>query len=120
MALYRLQILKQPVVPKPAEGLLSIIWKNVGDPILDMRSDYTIPVYHYSKIFNVKIDRDYWRNKNPVFPQDTLPGLQTAVGLAREQSPAFLASDATEALASLWVNFLQTSKPKFMHHSMCV
>jgi len=37
-----------------------------------MRSDYTIPVYHYSKIFNVKIDLDYWRNKNPVFPEDAL------------------------------------------------
>ena len=58
MALYRLQILKQPAVAKSAAGLLSI-WKNVGDPILDMRSDYTTPVYHYSKIFNVKIDRDY-------------------------------------------------------------
>jgi len=38
MALYRLQILKQPAVPKLAAGLLSI-WKNVGDPILDIRSD---------------------------------------------------------------------------------
>jgi len=70
MALYRLQILQQPAVPKSAAGLLSI-WKNVGDPILGMWSDYTIPVYHYFKIF-VKIDRDYWRNKNPVFPEDAL------------------------------------------------
>jgi hypothetical protein len=45
MALYRLHILKQPAVPKSVAGLLSI-WKNVGDPILDMQSDYTIPVYH--------------------------------------------------------------------------
>jgi hypothetical protein len=58
MALYRLHILKQPAVPKTVAGLLSI-WKNVGDPILDMRSDYTIPVYHHSKIFNVIIDWDY-------------------------------------------------------------
>jgi ribonuclease HI len=71
MALYRLQILKQPAVPKSAAGLLSI-WKNVGDRILDMWSDYTIPVYHYSKICNVKIDRDFWRNKNPLFPEDAL------------------------------------------------
>jgi len=42
MALYRLHILKQPAAPKTVVGLLSI-WKNVGDPILDMRSDYTIP-----------------------------------------------------------------------------
>jgi len=38
MAIYRLQILKQPAVPKSAAGLLSI-WKNVRDPILDMRTD---------------------------------------------------------------------------------
>jgi hypothetical protein len=55
MALYRLHIFKQPAVPKSVAGLLSI-WKNVGDRILDMRSDYTIPVYHYSIIFNVTIE----------------------------------------------------------------
>jgi ribonuclease HI len=69
MALYRLHILKQPAFPKSVAGLLTI-WKNVGDPILDMRSDYTIPVYHYSKIFNVIIYWDYWRNKDPLFPED--------------------------------------------------
>jgi len=71
MALHRLQILKQPAVPKSVAGLLSI-WKNVSDPILDMRSDYTNPIYHYSKIFSVMIDWDYWRNKNPLFPEDAL------------------------------------------------
>jgi ribonuclease HI len=71
MALYRLQTLKQPTVPKTVSGLLSI-WKNVGDPILDMRLDYTIPVYHHSKIFRVIIDQDYWKNKDPVVPEDAL------------------------------------------------
>jgi len=71
MALYRLQTLKQQAVPKMEAGLLSI-WKNVGDPILDTRSDYTIPVYHHSKIFNVMIDWNYWRNKDPLFPEDAL------------------------------------------------
>jgi hypothetical protein len=71
VALYRLHILKQPAAPKTAAGLLSI-WKNVGDPILDMRSDYTTPVYCHSKTFNVIIDWDYWRNKDPVFPEDAL------------------------------------------------
>jgi ribonuclease HI len=33
---------------------------------------YTISVYHYSKIFNVIIDWDYWRNKDPLFPEDAL------------------------------------------------
>jgi ribonuclease HI len=71
MACYRLHILKQPTVPKIVSGLLTI-WKNVGDPLLDMRSDYTIPVYRHSKICSVIIDGDYWRNKHPVFPEDAL------------------------------------------------
>jgi ribonuclease HI len=71
MALYRLQTLKQPTVPKTVSGLLSI-WKNVDDPILDMRSDYTIPVYYHSRIFSVIIDQDYWKNKDPVFPENAL------------------------------------------------
>jgi hypothetical protein len=61
IALYRLQILKQPTVPKTVSGLLSI-WENVCDPILDMQSDYIIPVYYHSKIFRVIIDWDYWKN----------------------------------------------------------
>jgi hypothetical protein len=44
MALYSLHILKQPADLKTETGLLSI-WKNVSDPILDMRSHHTIPVY---------------------------------------------------------------------------
>jgi hypothetical protein len=83
MALCRLQILKQPTVPKTVSGVLSI-WKNVGDPILDMGSDYIIPVYHYSKIFRVIIDRDYWKNRDPVLPGDALiwftDGSKTASG----------------------------------------
>jgi hypothetical protein len=48
------------------------IWKNVGDPILDMRSDHTIPIYYYSKTFKVIIDQDYWRIKDPKFPEHAL------------------------------------------------
>jgi hypothetical protein len=71
MALYRLHILKQPADPNTTAGLLSI-WKNVREPILDMRSDHTIPIYKYSKYFIVIIDAEYWRNKDPVFPEDVL------------------------------------------------
>ena len=71
MALYRQHILQQPTDLKTETGLLSI-WKNVSDPILDMRLDHTILVYNYSKIFNVTIDMDYWRNKDPVLPKDAL------------------------------------------------
>jgi hypothetical protein len=71
MALYRLHMLKHPAVLKTETGLLSI-WKNVSDPFLDMWSDHSIPVYNHSKIFNVIIDMDYWRNKDPVLPKDVL------------------------------------------------
>jgi len=71
MALYRLHILKQPANPKAEAGLLSI-WRNVSDPIPDMRADHTIPVYYYSKISNVIIDWDYLRNKDQLFPEDDL------------------------------------------------
>jgi hypothetical protein len=68
MALYRLLMFKQPADLKTETWLLSI-WKNVSDPILDMRSDHTIPVYNYSKIFNVIIDMEYWRNKRYSAPK---------------------------------------------------
>ena len=71
MALYRLYIIKQPADPKTVAGMLTI-WKNVSDPILDMRSDHTIPVYNCPKLFNVTIDADYWRKKDPKFPENAL------------------------------------------------
>jgi len=37
-----------------------------------MRADYTTPVYYHSKTFSVSIDWDYWKNKDPVFPEDAL------------------------------------------------
>jgi hypothetical protein len=71
LALYRLHIPKQSTDFKSEVGMLSI-WKNVSDPILDMRSDHTIPVYYYSKTFKVIINQDYWRIKDPEFPERTL------------------------------------------------
>jgi hypothetical protein len=71
MALYRLHIPTQTAANEIAAGLLSI-QKSVGDPTLEMRSDYTIPIYYHSRSFNVIIDLDYWKNKNPVFPEDAL------------------------------------------------
>jgi hypothetical protein len=58
MTLYRLHVPKQPAVSETETVLLSI-WENVSEPIFDMRSDHTIPVYHYSRIFKVNIDGDY-------------------------------------------------------------
>jgi ribonuclease HI len=37
-----------------------------------MRSDHTIPVYYYSKTFKVIIDQDFWRIKDPEFPEHAL------------------------------------------------
>jgi hypothetical protein len=71
MALYRLHILEQTAASGIEAELLSI-WKSVSDPIIEMRSDHTIPVYHHSRLFKVIIDLDYWKNKNPAFLKDTL------------------------------------------------
>jgi hypothetical protein len=66
MALYRLHILEQTSVPRTVIGLLDI-WRNVGDPLLDMWSDYIIPVYHHTKTFMVIIDRSFGRTKIQCF-----------------------------------------------------
>jgi hypothetical protein len=67
MALYRLNIIEQPNIPKTEAGLLNI-WRNVGDPLFDKRSDHITPVYYYTKTFMVIIDQEFWWNKDPVLP----------------------------------------------------
>jgi hypothetical protein len=37
-----------------------------------MRSDHTTPIYNYSRTFNVIIDQDYWKTKDPKFPEHVL------------------------------------------------
>jgi hypothetical protein len=71
LALYRLHIPKQPSDFRSEVGMPSIS-ENVSDPILDMRSDHTIPIYYYSKTFKVIIDQNYWRIKDPKFPEHAL------------------------------------------------
>jgi hypothetical protein len=71
VALHRLHTLKQPAVSDTEAGMLSN-WKDLSDHIFDMRSDHTIPVYHQSRTFQVIIDLDYWRDKDPVYPDDVL------------------------------------------------
>jgi hypothetical protein len=51
------------------EARQSSIRKSVSDLIREMRSDHTIPVYHYSRLFKVTIDLDYCKNRDPVFPR---------------------------------------------------
>jgi hypothetical protein len=113
MALYRLHILKQTAVPYTTAGLLSI-WKNVREPILDLRSDHTIPIYNYSKHFNVIIDEEYWRKKTQNFPRMFWSGTLTVPELTRGLGLEYMALDQIEANASLWENMPQFFKLKFM------
>jgi hypothetical protein len=71
MALYRLNILEQPNVPKTVAGLLNI-WRNVSDPLFDMWSKHITPVHYYTKNFMVIIDQEFWRNKYTMLPRDAL------------------------------------------------
>jgi hypothetical protein len=48
--MYRLHTIKQPAVSE-AEAELPSVRKDVSDPVLDLRSDHTIPVYYHSGIF---------------------------------------------------------------------
>jgi hypothetical protein len=70
MALYRLYTSRQTATSDVEMGLASIR-KSMGDPIpiLEMQSDHAIPVYHYSRLFKVIIDLDFWKNRDPVFPE---------------------------------------------------
>jgi hypothetical protein len=79
-----------------------------------MRSDYTIPVYHYSKIFNVTRDWDYWRNKDPVFPEDALIWFTDGSRANSGTGSGIFGLDQIKALSSLWVNLPQSFKLKFM------
>jgi hypothetical protein len=113
MELYRLHMYKQPADLKTETGLLSI-WENVSDPILDMRSDHTIPVYNYSKIFNVIIDMDYWRNKDSELPKDALiwftDGSRTELGTGS----GVYGLKPNKTYSFLWENLLQFFKLKLM------
>jgi hypothetical protein len=113
MALHRLQILKQSTVQDIVSVLLSI-WKNVGDPLLDMRSDYTIPVYRNSNIFSVIIVQDYWKNKDPVFPEDALIWFSDGSRADPGTASGVYGIGQIEALASFWVNLSRFLRPKYM------
>jgi hypothetical protein len=54
MALYGLQITKQPSASKAETELLSI-WKKVSDPILEMRTDHIIRVFNHSRNFKASV-----------------------------------------------------------------
>jgi hypothetical protein len=71
MALYTLNIIEQPNIPKTEAGMLNI-WRKVGNPVLEMRSDHITPVYYYTKNYMVNINQEFWRNKDPRLPRDAL------------------------------------------------
>jgi hypothetical protein len=66
-----LHSLKQTAGSGIEAGLLSIR-KSVSNPNLEMWSDHSIPFYHHPRFFKVIIDLDYWKNKNPAFPEDAV------------------------------------------------
>jgi hypothetical protein len=113
MALYRLHVLKQPSAPKTVSGMLNI-WKNVGDPLLDMQLDYIIPVHRHTKNFVVIIDQEYWKNKDPLFPDNVLIWFTDGSRLTQGHGLVFMGKDHTEALVSLSTNMPQFFKPKYM------
>ena len=113
MALYRLHILKQPADPKVEAGLLSI-WKNVSDPLLEMRADYTTPVYYYFKAFSVIIDWDYGKNKDPVFPKDALVWFTEGSRANLGAGSGIFGLRTNRSSRSHWVNLPQFFKLKYM------
>jgi hypothetical protein len=78
-----------------------------------MQSDYTIPVYRYSKIFNAIIDWDYWRNKDPVFPEDALIWF-TDGSRADSGTGSGILGIRPNRCFTLWVNLPRFFKPKYM------
>jgi hypothetical protein len=113
MALYWLQITKQLSASEAETGLLSI-WKNVSDPILEMWADHIIPVFNHSRTFKVIIDQNYWRNVNPLVPEDTLVWFTDGPRMPSGTGSEFLALDQIGAWASLWVNSQQSLRLKYM------
>jgi hypothetical protein len=113
LALYRLRIPKQPSDFRSEVGMLSV-WKNVGDPILDMRSDHTIPVYYYSKTFKVIIDQDYWRIKDPEFPEHALIWYTDGCRADSGKGSGICGLRPNSSLSFPWVNLPQSFKLKYM------
>jgi hypothetical protein len=101
------------VMPSISVSNCTTLQKSVGDPILEMRTDYTIPDYH-SRSFNVIIDLDYWKNRNPVFSEDALIWFNDGSRADSGTGLGFLALEQTDAYASLWINVPQFFKLKYM------
>ena len=74
----------------------------------------TIPDYHYSKIYKVIIDVDYWRNKDPKFPEDALVWFTDGSRTDSGMGDGIYSIRPKRALASLWVNSPQFFKLKSM------
>jgi hypothetical protein len=113
IAFYRLHIIKQPDVPDTSAGLLSI-WKNVRERILDMRSDRTIPIFNFSKCIDVVIDAEYWRNKDPSYPEEVLVWYTDGSRTDSGTGSGIQGISKIEATAFIRENMPQISILKFM------
>jgi hypothetical protein len=112
-ALYRLHIIKQPAASE-AEAVLLSVWKDVSDPVLDMRSDHTIPVYYNSMIFMAIIYWHYWRNKDPVFPENALMWFTDSSRVSSGTGSGIFGVRLDRNLSFLWVTLPQSFKLKYM------
>jgi hypothetical protein len=91
-----------------------LIMVEARDPILEMLSDHTIPVYYHYRLFKVIIDLDYWKNKNPVFPEDALIWFTYGSRTDSETGSGIFGLRPKGSFSSLWVNSPQFFKLKFM------
>jgi hypothetical protein len=113
MALYRLQITKQPSVLEAETGLLSI-QKIVNDPIPEMRVDHIIPVFKYSRTFRVIIDPEYWRSANLVVPENTLAWFTDRTRGSTGMGSGIFGIRPNRSLSIPWVNSPQSFRLKYM------
>ena len=81
--------------------------------LLEMRVDHTTPVSYYSKVFSVSIDWDYWKNKDPLFPEDALIWFTDSSRATLGTGFGIFGLRPNKVFASLWVNLPRFFKLKY-------
>jgi hypothetical protein len=119
MALYRLQNVKQPSAFEAETGLLSI-WKKVSDPILEMRADHIIPDFNHSRTFKVIINRDYWRNIDPVISEDSLVWFTDGSRMPLGTGSGIFGVRPKWSLSFSLGKFASLSDRNICHSTMCI
>jgi hypothetical protein len=68
----------------------------------------------YLKCGRTTSDHEYWKNKDPVFPEDALIWFTDGSRADSGTGAGIYGKDQREALVSLWANMPRYSKPKNM------